>query len=114
MHELPIAEKILNLALENARAEGASRITDLHLVLGPFSAVTEDSIRFYWDMLSRDSVAAGARLHFRPSPAKLRCEACGREHQPVGASLSCPECQSLKATILQGDEFFLESIDIKE
>jgi len=114
MHEHPIAEEILNLALKNARAVGARRITDLHLVLGPFSSVTEESIRFYWDMLSENSLAEGAQLHFRHPPAKLSCDACGREYQPAGKYLSCPDCHSWAAKILRGDEFFLESIDVDE
>ena len=71
MHELPIAQSILDISLRHAQQAGATRVTDLHLVIGKFSYVVDDSIQFYWDMIAKDTIAEGARLHFEPRPRRI-------------------------------------------
>ena len=41
MHELPVVENILEIALQRAKEAGAKHITDLHLVVGPLSSVVD-------------------------------------------------------------------------
>ncbi|HQF69985.1 MAG TPA: hydrogenase maturation nickel metallochaperone HypA, partial [Promineifilum sp.] len=76
MHELAITESILEIALRHGRSAGATRITDLHLVIGELSSVVDESVQFYWDIVSEGTAAAGATLHFRRVPARLVCRAC--------------------------------------
>ena len=74
MHELAITENILNLAVEYAEQADATRVTDLHLVIGQLSSIVDDSIQFYWDIISKDTLCSGAALHFHRIPASLRCK----------------------------------------
>ena len=46
MHELPITEGLLNLALKHANQANAQRITRLNLVIGQLASVVDDSIQF--------------------------------------------------------------------
>ena len=47
MHELPVTESILEIALRHAQEAGARRITDLYLIIGQLSTIVDDSIQFY-------------------------------------------------------------------
>ena len=111
MHEMAVTESILEIALRHAAAAGASRITDLHLVIGELSSIVDDSVQFYWDFISEGSAAAGATLHFRRIPAELLCLTCGHAYSPRQA-LPCPICGSDPIRVTAGEEFYLESIDI--
>ena len=52
MHELAVTENILNIALTHAEKSDAARITNLYLVIGQLSSVLDDSVQFYWDLLT--------------------------------------------------------------
>jgi hypothetical protein len=65
MHELFATQAILDKALARAAEEAAARITDLHLVVGDLSSYVDDSVQFYWDEISKGTIAESARLHFR-------------------------------------------------
>jgi hydrogenase nickel incorporation protein HypA/HybF len=112
MHELAITESILEIALRHAQQAQAGRVTDLYLVIGQLSSVVDDSVQFYWDMVAKDTIAEGARLHFRRIPAEMLCQDCQARFAPDGVTLACPKCQGTHIKVTAGDEFRLESIDI--
>jgi len=113
MHELPITQSILEISLRHAQQAGAKRITDLHLVIGQLSYVVDDSVQFYWDMIAKDTIAEGARLHFQRVPAEFLCLDCSHRYPADGENLACPDCGSTHVKVASGDEFRLESIDVE-
>ena len=113
MHELAITESVLKTALEHAGAAGASRITDIHIVVGQLSMFVDDSIQFYWDIISQGTLAEGAQLHFRRVPAELRCLECEAHYTLPGDDLACPECGGTQVRVVAGDELNLEAIDVE-
>ena len=113
MHELTITEQIADIAIRHGEKNTAKKITDLYLVIGELSTVIDESVQFYWDLITEDTICAGATLHFQRIPAKFLCLECGKEYQLVNGELSpCPDCQSSKMEILEGKEFHLDSINI--
>ena len=112
MHELPVTESILKIALRHAEVGGASRITDLYLVIGQLSSVVDDSVQFYWDILSKGTPAEGARLHFRRIPTEMICLNCGNHYAPGKDDLACPSCGGVSIRVTAGEEFYLEAIDV--
>lgn len=113
MHELPISESILEIALRHAKADGSSRITNLYLVIGQLASIIDDSVKFYWDIISKDTPAEGAQLHFRRIPTEMMCLNCNKSYIPGKGDLACPTCRGTSVRVLAGDEFFLEAIDVE-
>jgi hydrogenase nickel incorporation protein HypA/HybF len=114
MHELPITQNILQIALQHAEKEGAKRIIALNLVIGQLSTVIDDSIQFYWPLISEGTIAQGASLNFKRVKAKLRCGVCNTVYELEDGQLrSCPNCDSYQVNVLAGKEFQLESIQIE-
>jgi len=114
MHELSITQQILSIAQKHGHKNQAEMVTDLYLVIGELSSVIGDSVQFYWDMIAKDSICEGAKLHFKRVPAAFKCRQCDQEYNLQDGSLEpCPACQSTEMDILQGKEFHLESINIK-
>mgnify|MGYP001024424709 FL=1 len=113
MHELPVTENILSIALRHAEQAGAQRITALYLTIGQLSSMVDDSIQFYWDIVSEGTPAEGAQLHFKRIPARLLCLTCGQEYAPDGYDLACPHCQGVQIRVVAGEEFLLESIEVE-
>ncbi len=113
MHELAVTQSVLDIALRRAAERNARRITDLYLVVGQWSSIVDDSVQFYWDIISEGTIAQGAVLHFRRVPAELTCLDCGQVYQPTSEELLCPQCASTRVRLRQGDELRLEAIDIE-
>jgi hydrogenase nickel incorporation protein HypA/HybF len=111
MHELSITENILEIAVRHGRQAGAAAVTDLYLVIGEISSIVDDSVQFYWDIVSEGTIAAGSQLHFRRIPAQLSCRSCGHTYSPQDG-LPCPFCASTDIAVISGEEFYLEAIDI--
>jgi hydrogenase nickel incorporation protein HypA/HybF len=113
MHELPVTQSLLEIALRHAQQSDAQRILSLNIVLGQFATIVDDSVQFYWDLIAQDTIAAGARLNFRRVPAELLCLECDQRYIPGPEELDCPACHSTNVKIISGKEFFLESIDVE-
>lgn len=113
MHELSVTESILEISLRHAREAKAKRITNLYLVIGQLASIVDDSVQFYWDIISAETIAAGAVLHFRRLPAVLTCLECSAQFSPGDRSFSCPDCNSERVKVVSGDEFYMEAIDIE-
>lgn len=114
MHELAITEGILSVVLEAAQASGARRVLAVDLVVGALTGFVDDSIRLYFDLLSRGTPAEGAILRIRREPGRGRCGTCGAEF-PVEPPLipACPSCGSPQIRIQGGTQCIVERIEVE-
>lgn len=113
MHELSITESLLTIANSHAQQSGATRVTDLYLVIGQLSSIIDDSIQFYWELISKGTLCEGATLHFQRIPARFLCLNCQHSYQLTNELTTCPQCHSGRVKVLAGEEFRLESIEIQ-
>lgn len=113
MHEFSITQNVLEIALRHAEKAGARRITRLNLVIGEFASVIDDSVQFYWDIVTRDTIAEGAQLCFERIPGSLRCLGCDNIFFLNGRDYTCPACGDSQVVVVGGDQFRLESIEVE-
>jgi hydrogenase nickel incorporation protein HypA/HybF len=114
MHELAVTQSILDIATRHAEQAGAQRILAINLVIGELTGFVDDSIQFYFDFLTEDSIASGAQLNFDRIPARVKCQSCGAEYAPPDSRLwACPQCEALGGDVISGREFSVSSIEIE-
>jgi hydrogenase nickel incorporation protein HypA/HybF len=113
MHELGVTQQVLDIALNHASEAKATAIKRINLVIGDMSSFLNDSVQFYFDFLSKDSIAEGAQLCFRRIPITLRCKHCNASFTPEGETWNCPQCKHSDIEIITGREFYLESIEVE-
>ena len=111
MHELAITQSILDIALRYA--DGASQITQLNLVIGDLSSVVDDSVQFYWEIISKGTVAEGSTLHFKRIKTRFHCNECDQDFAPDGRVFECPHCNGSQVILVAGKEFRLESLEVE-
>jgi hydrogenase nickel incorporation protein HypA/HybF len=112
MHEMAITQSILDIALKHAEQAGTSQILKINLVIGEMSGVVDDSVQFYFDFLSKDTLAEGAALVFDRRPAIYRCRECDTTYHPEDYRWTCPACDALAFEVVSGREFRIESLEI--
>lgn len=103
---------MLKIALQYAEKAEAKRITDIHVDVGEIASYVDDSIQFYWDIISEGTIAQGAKLHFNRIPLMMQCQSCQEEFHPDGKTYACPKCSSNDVKIISGDDLQLSALDI--
>jgi hydrogenase nickel incorporation protein HypA/HybF len=115
MHELQVTRSILNTVLEHASASGACRVHRISLQVGELNDCRQEWIQKYFDLISRASIAEGARIAVEKVPASFRCRDCGLEFaaqlQQVDR-LRCPACSSVSVSLEHGKEFLIRDMEV--
>lgn len=114
MHELSVTEALLSTACDYASRNDSKIVTVLNIRIGKLSGIVGDSVQFYWDIVSEDTICAGSKLNFTHIPAKFKCQSCGNSYEIAEELIPCPVCSSMDLKTIQGDEFLLESIEIEK
>jgi len=113
MHELAVTQSILETSLRYAQTAEAGKILSIRIVIGQFASFIDDSVEFYWNLISKETIAEGSILEFKRIPAAFLCQDCGSEFLWTENLYNCPNCRSKKITIQTGTEFYLESIEVE-
>lgn len=111
MHELAITQDILQIAIEEARRAGATRIKVIRLKIGELTHVVADSVQFYLDALAPGSIAEGVRLETTSIPVGATCGQCDTFFLVQEQGLVCPACGCF-GSISQGRELSVESLEV--
>ena len=112
MHELSIAQAIVEQAAQVAAREGAQRIVSIAVVVGALSGVDADALSFAFPLAAEGTAAHGATLTIEPVPVRLRCKACGGEAEaefPFGA---CQACGAAETEVVAGRELNIKSVEV--
>ncbi len=113
MHELAITQSMLDIVLEKAKESEAKKVGAINLVIGKLSGFVEESVRFYFDFLARDTIAEGAALNFTTVSPQARCRNCGKPFELGEFDWTCPQCGGSDIEITAGKELSIESIDVE-
>jgi len=113
MHELGVTQNILQIAIEHAEKAGAKKIRRINLVIGGLAGIVDESVQFYFDFVSKGTIAEEAKLVFQKVPVRFRCRSCGKEFDFQGEEWTCPDCHAPGPEIVTGREFYLESIEVE-
>ena len=115
MHELPVAEKILTIALKHAEQNGVTKIHSITLLVGRLTDLQDEWLQHYFNYLSRDTIARDARLIIVPEPIKLRCAECGTIIETEKTELqdiTCPHCRADGGfSIMSGRGYYIEEME---
>ena len=118
MHELPITEEVLKVVLKHAAVNQVERVVGITLKVGELRDLIEEWMQRYFDYLSRDTIAEGAKIKFIRTPIVIRCEECGKSFNIIlkewmeTKSFSCKHCGGTKTALLSGREFSIEGIEV--
>lgn len=115
MHEMGVAQQMINIALASIPADIVNpRVEKLNLKIGNLAAVVEDSLRFCFEIIAKNSPLDGAKLVVEHIPVRIRCKECQNTWEVDGPVFSCPSCRDGAIEILSGRELEIVSIELAE
>ena len=112
MHEISIAESIVQIAEAKAREQNARSIQVIKLRLGTFTTIVAEALQFAFEICRAGTLARNASLEIESVPMVVRCVVCEAETQPAGGvCLICEQC-GFPLEIVSGEELQIEYIEV--
>lgn len=112
MHELSLAESVIQIIEEAAVAQQFERVRVVWLEIGSMASVEPDALRFCFDAVARDTVAQGARLEIVEVPGTGTCVDCGSVHPMTDLFDACPACGSYAVKASGGTGLRVKELDV--
>ncbi|MGB5634980.1 MAG: hydrogenase maturation nickel metallochaperone HypA [Waterburya sp.] len=113
MHETDMT-KALILTIKDWQSTQSEKqqIEKIHLVVGQFTCVEPVSLKFAFDVQTRNTFLEGVELIIKDVPLIAFCHICRQEYQPqIGLQYSCPDCKSPMEDIRSGRELKIDHIE---
>ncbi len=111
MHELAIAESVIEIADRHARGR---QVTKVELKVGHLRQVVPSALAFAFELAAQGTVVDGAELAMEQIPAAAVCRACGSETPQPAFPLACGRCGGLDMEVTRGDELLVDSLELEE
>ncbi|HUW50978.1 MAG TPA: hydrogenase maturation nickel metallochaperone HypA [Sulfuricella sp.] len=113
MHEMSLAEGVLQVVEDSARDQGFSRVKTVWLEIGALAGVEADAIRFCFDLVMKDTLAEGARLEIVTTEGRGCCLSCG-QNVPVRLRYDpCPLCGGYPVEPTGGMEMRVKELEVE-
>jgi hydrogenase nickel incorporation protein HypA/HybF len=113
MHEMSMAEGVLQLIEDAARKDQFTKVKTVWLEIGQLSGVEPEAMAFCFDAVMRDSVAAGARLEIITVPGVGWCMACAKSVPMTEVFGECPQCRGYQMQVTGGTEMRVKELEVE-
>jgi hydrogenase nickel incorporation protein HypA/HybF len=111
MHELSIAEAVVEIASRHAAGRRVHRVD---LRVGHLRQVVPAALEFAFELASQGTTLEGAELRIEDVPAEGVCRSCGHRTAIADFPLRCDRCGDLDLEIVAGEELQVDSLELEE
>lgn len=113
MHEVGIAQGILDIAIENCKKRGYTGIESIKVKIGKAAGVVPDSLLFAFDIAKIGTEAEKATLNIDEIPISGFCKDCDKEFTVDDAYVvCCPNCKGFSIRIDTGRELNVDEMEV--
>jgi hydrogenase nickel incorporation protein HypA/HybF len=121
MHELSMAQGIINAILEIAESNNATEVNEVTIEIGRLAMINPEQLKFILGVLVENTLVEDAKFNFEEIPVELDCQDCkfhgdaeidDKDH--YAPMVKCPECGSLKVDILNGRDIVVKNMVIEK
>lgn len=114
MHELSIAQSIIDIVNQYLPNENFHSVKSVNIKVGKFSNILVDSLEFCFDALIKDTPLQGATLKIKNIPVQIKCSKCQKISEIEPPIFLCPNCSNNSIKIISGTEMQVEDIELNE
>ena len=121
MHELSMAQGIINAVLETAESNNATEVNEVTIEIGRLAMINPEQLQFMLGVLVENTIMQDAKINIEDIPAEIECKDCDFKGVAIlddsdhyAPLVKCPECDSLKVEILNGKDIVVKNIIIEK
>jgi hydrogenase nickel incorporation protein HypA/HybF len=114
MHELGIAQSVIETVQKEAALRPEASPTKIAVRIGELAAVDPDALQFSFEALTAGTELEGVRLEIEVCPRRHRCLDCGAEFNIKDLDFRCTACQSTHNECISGDQIELAYLELEE
>lgn len=112
MHEMSLAEGVLQIIEEQAREQAFARVSLIVLEVGQLANVEVAALRFALDAVLRDTLAEAAAVEIVDVPGQAWCLHC-EDTVPVAARYeACPRCGGYQLQVTGGTDMRVRELAV--
>lgn len=112
MHEMSLAEGVLQVIEDSAKANNFTRVKTVWLEIGALAGVEVEAMRFCFDVVVKNTLADGCRLEIIETEGQGRCLACGRTVAIRQRYDACPSCAAYQVQATGGMELKVRELEV--
>jgi hydrogenase nickel incorporation protein HypA/HybF len=112
MHEMSIAQGLLDIVKEEMEKHRATVLRSVRLNIGQLSAIVPESLSFCFEVMTTGTELEGARLEMEIIPLRGVCRACKREFEIKNYAFECPYCSSRDIETVSGQELSIVEMEV--
>jgi hydrogenase nickel incorporation protein HypA/HybF len=113
MHEMSLCEGVLQVLQSEARTQGFNKVLAVWLEIGDLSSVEPEAMLFSFDVVTRNSLADGAKLNIINVPGNAWCMQCCKTVTVKQRFDECPDCGSYQLQVIAGDEMKIKELEVE-
>jgi hydrogenase nickel incorporation protein HypA/HybF len=114
MHEMGIANSILEGVAAELRRRPGSRAVKVGVRVGEMAGIDPDALQFAFEALTLDSPLQGLALEVEYRARRHRCRECNGVFEVHDFELECSGCGSLNSECISGDELEFAFLEVEE
>ncbi|MCQ2970256.1 MAG: hydrogenase maturation nickel metallochaperone HypA [archaeon] len=121
MHELSMAQGIINAVLDTAKENNATEVNKVTIEVGRLAMINPEQLQFILGVLIENTIMEDAEINFEEVPVEMKCFDCDFHGNAVlddsdhyAPLVKCPKCNSLKIDILNGKDIIVKNIVIEK
>ena len=113
MHEMSIANSILEAVRKEAATRGGVRVSKVGVRVGELAAVDPEALRFCFEAMVQGSDLEPLALEIEHCPRRHQCRKCGCTFAAEMEGLPCPECGGVDSFVAGGDELDIPYMEVE-
>ncbi len=114
MHELSIAQNILEIVHQYVPDDRRGAVKSIRLRIGDLAGVVPDSLDFCFSSIIAETALRKASLDIERVPYTLHCPHCDLTFTGEFGIVLCPKCGSDTPTVIGGTEMQVVEIELLE
>ena len=111
MHEMSVMGEIFSIIYIKVHKYNLSKITCVTIRIGEMTCLSEQSLRFAFDVFAENTIAEGADFVINKVKARAKCSNCSKIFEIIYTDKECPNCHIYSDNIFSGYELYLDKVE---
>ena len=112
MHELSVAQNIIDIVRDNVPKEELVNVKSILIDVGEMSGIVADSLEFCFDVVKLETPLQNSKINIKKIPFILFCNQCNKETSNTAGIRMCEYCGGFDTRIISGTEMQIKEVEL--